>query len=128
MLCTMQAASLAAGALTYLSFSNLPDDTSSGRARSIRGSSTASPLAKGSREAYVGRNGARTAAAEEKAKEEGRRRKPRERNSCCSQNGWPCLKQNRRLTWAMPGESFDFACVTVFNVRCLDDDSADGGR
>ncbi|KOX72244.1 Down syndrome cell adhesion molecule-like protein Dscam2 [Melipona quadrifasciata] len=44
MLCTMQTPSLAAGALTYLSFSNLPDDTSSGRARSIRGSSTASPV------------------------------------------------------------------------------------
>ena len=44
MLRTMQTPSLAAGALTYLSFSNLPDDTSSGRARSIRGSNTASPV------------------------------------------------------------------------------------
>lgn len=77
------------------------------------------------REACVGRNGARTAAAEAVATKEGRRRKPRERNSCCSKNGRPCLKQNRRLTWATPGESFDFACVTVFNVKCLDDDSAD---
>ncbi|CAD1475957.1 unnamed protein product [Heterotrigona itama] len=110
--------SLAAGAPTYLSFSNLPDDTSSGRARSIRGSSTARPVEtehglqlprrRLRRRGEGGNQGKGTAAV------------PRTQAAVLQRIVGLLVRGQVNL--------FDFACVMVFNMRCLGDDSADDGR